>query len=103
VPPATVRRFAEHARLYKSRSVERRLLAVERQIEDEYVPDAIVEQSSIEAKSTDQLEIKPLLGDNDSETQWGTPISEEALLNFSAIDGDYPTAREVPPRHSGIS
>ena len=28
--------------------------------------------------------------------KWGTPISEEALLNLSAIDGDYPTAREVP-------
>jgi hypothetical protein len=25
----------------------------------------------------------------------GTPITEEALLNLSAIGGDYPTAREV--------
>ena len=28
--------------------------------------------------------------------KWGTPISEKALLNFLAIDGDYQTAREVP-------
>ena len=27
--------------------------------------------------------------------KWGTPISEEAFLNLSAIDGDYPAAREV--------
>ncbi|MFB6090491.1 MAG: hypothetical protein ABEJ97_05475 [Halobellus sp.] len=27
--------------------------------------------------------------------RWGTPISADALLNLSAIDGDYPTAREV--------
>jgi hypothetical protein len=27
--------------------------------------------------------------------KWGTPITEEALLNLSAIDGDYPTARDV--------
>ena len=27
--------------------------------------------------------------------RWGTPITKEALLNLSAIDGDYPTAREV--------
>ncbi len=27
--------------------------------------------------------------------QWGTPIGEEPLLHLSAIDGDYPTAREV--------
>lgn len=27
--------------------------------------------------------------------RWGTPITEEALLILSAIDGDYPTAREV--------
>ena len=27
--------------------------------------------------------------------KWGTPITEEVLLNLSAIDGDYPTAREV--------
>lgn len=26
---------------------------------------------------------------------WGTPISEEALLELSAIDGAYPAAREV--------
>lgn len=27
--------------------------------------------------------------------KWGTPITEDALLGLSAIDGDYPTAREV--------
>jgi hypothetical protein len=27
--------------------------------------------------------------------KWGTPITGEALLNLSAINGDYPTAREV--------
>jgi hypothetical protein len=27
--------------------------------------------------------------------KWGTPITEDALLTLSAIDGDYPTAREV--------
>ena len=27
--------------------------------------------------------------------KWGTPISQEDLLNLSAIDGDYPTARKV--------
>jgi len=27
--------------------------------------------------------------------KWGTPIPEDALLNLSAIDDDYPTAREV--------
>jgi hypothetical protein len=27
--------------------------------------------------------------------KWGTPITEEALLNLSAINGDYPTARDV--------
>lgn len=27
--------------------------------------------------------------------KWGTPISQEHLLALSAIDGDYPTAREV--------
>jgi hypothetical protein len=27
--------------------------------------------------------------------RWGTPIGEDALLNLAAIDGDYPTAREV--------
>jgi hypothetical protein len=27
--------------------------------------------------------------------KWGTPISQDALLNLSAIDGDYPTARKV--------
>jgi hypothetical protein len=27
--------------------------------------------------------------------KWGTPISEDALLNLSAIDDDYPTARTV--------
>ena len=27
--------------------------------------------------------------------KWGTPITEEAILNLSAIDGDYPTARDV--------
>ena len=27
--------------------------------------------------------------------KWGTPISQEDLLNLSAIDDDYPTAREV--------
>jgi hypothetical protein len=27
--------------------------------------------------------------------KWGTPISKEALLRLSAIDNDYPTAREV--------
>lgn len=26
---------------------------------------------------------------------WGTPITEDALPNLSAIDGDYPTGREV--------
>lgn len=27
--------------------------------------------------------------------KWGTPITKEALLSLSAIDDDYPTAREV--------
>lgn len=27
--------------------------------------------------------------------KWGTPITEDDLLNLSAIDGDYPTARDV--------
>lgn len=27
--------------------------------------------------------------------KWGTPITEEALLDLSPINGDYPTAREV--------
>jgi len=27
--------------------------------------------------------------------KWGTPITEDALLNLSAIDGDYPTGRNV--------
>jgi hypothetical protein len=27
--------------------------------------------------------------------RWGTPIPREDLLELSAIDGDYPTAREV--------
>jgi len=27
--------------------------------------------------------------------RWGTPISEDALLELSAIDGAYPAAREV--------
>ena len=27
--------------------------------------------------------------------KWGTPITGEALLNLPAINGDYPTAREV--------
>ncbi|TKX48516.1 hypothetical protein EXE41_01150 [Halorubrum sp. SD690R] len=27
--------------------------------------------------------------------KWGTPITEETLLNLSAIDDDYPTARDV--------
>lgn len=27
--------------------------------------------------------------------KWGTPITADALLNLSAIDGEYPTAREV--------
>ncbi|QHS17307.1 hypothetical protein [Halopenitus persicus] len=27
--------------------------------------------------------------------RWGTPITKENLLSLSAIDGDYPTAREV--------
>jgi len=27
--------------------------------------------------------------------RWGTPITEGALLNLSAIDRDYPTARDV--------
>jgi len=27
--------------------------------------------------------------------KWGTPITMEALLGLSAIDGDYPTARDV--------
>ncbi|MFC7135296.1 MULTISPECIES: hypothetical protein [Salinibaculum] len=27
--------------------------------------------------------------------KWGTPITEVALLNLSAIDDNYPTAREV--------
>jgi hypothetical protein len=27
--------------------------------------------------------------------RWGTPITEDALLSLSAIDDDYPTAREV--------
>jgi len=27
--------------------------------------------------------------------KWGTPMSEDTLLNLSAIDADYPTAREV--------
>ena len=44
-------------------------VVIQDQVEAEYAPDATVEQSSIEAKSTDQLEIKPLVGDDDSETQ----------------------------------
>jgi len=27
--------------------------------------------------------------------KWGTPITEDDLLNLSAIDGDYPTAHDV--------
>jgi hypothetical protein len=27
--------------------------------------------------------------------KWGTPITKEDLLSLSAIDGDYPTARDV--------
>lgn len=27
--------------------------------------------------------------------KWGTPITEDALLNLSAIDGDCPTARGI--------
>lgn len=27
--------------------------------------------------------------------KWGTPISQEDLLDLSAIDGEYPTARDV--------
>lgn len=27
--------------------------------------------------------------------KWGTPITQEDLLSLSAIDGDYPAAREV--------
>lgn len=27
--------------------------------------------------------------------KWGTPITEDAPLNLSAIDGDYPTARDI--------
>ena len=27
--------------------------------------------------------------------KWGTPITADALFSLSAIDGDYPTAREV--------
>jgi len=27
--------------------------------------------------------------------EWGTPITEDALLNLSAIGNDYPTVREV--------
>ena len=30
--------------------------------------------------------------------KWGTPISQEDLLNLSAIDGDYPTALDLLPR-----
>ena len=37
---------------------------IQDQVEAEYAPDATVEQSSIEAKSTDQLAIKPLVGDD---------------------------------------
>lgn len=34
--------------------------------------------------------------DDDRETQvGGTPITKENLLSLSAIDGDYPTARDV--------
>jgi hypothetical protein len=43
-------------------------VVAEQRVREGHAPDAIVEQSSIEAKSTDQLEIKPLVGDDDSET-----------------------------------
>ena len=36
----------------------------EQRVKEEHAPDATVEQSSIEAQSTDQLEIKPLVGDD---------------------------------------
>ena len=36
----------------------------EQRVKEEHAPDATVEQSSIEAKSPDQLEIKPLVGDD---------------------------------------
>jgi len=39
-------------------------VVIQDQVEAEYAPDATVEQSSIEAKSTDQLAIKPLVGDD---------------------------------------
>ena len=39
-------------------------VVIQDQVEAEHAPDATVEQSSIEAESTDQLAIKPLVGDD---------------------------------------